>query len=503
MALLAAARRYAPPKKHVGLEFLQGFFDKQQEVYDCGAQFIALQCGRRAGKTDLLAKTCLESMCTYPGANEWTGYITLTKGQSRRNLAGVLQELIDAYGLPITHGEVDGQIVYTHDNGHRLWLGGVDDLRKIERWRGNKWRRVFIDEAGAMPNDVLVALVQVVLKPALSDYGGTLWISGSPGPIEKGFFHDITTGKNPKVPQWKVFHWNCLDNPFHPYGQPGGRVKLDEYRVSEGWGLDDSTFVREWLGLWCTDSSAIIYPYEPDRNAFLELPRAEPDAWRWVLGVDVGHDDDTAFVLSCSRSGFPQRYITRAWGAPEMTQPQRAAALMRTRAELVKAGFNAPAIAFDTGGLGKALAHDLTETYGVFIDPAMKWDKNAAVRKTRGALTSGLLFIHRDNADELVQEYKALPWDDKRHEHHPKYPDHRADAALYSLRPHWVNEAWDEEPPIAGSRAAIDAEGTEHKRRLERIAELTSQLRSAQDNDERFELMERIEAERRVRPQAH
>jgi hypothetical protein len=501
LALLAVARRYSPPPIDGEPQYLEGLFAQQRRAFDSRVKQLALHPGRRGGKTDLLSKRLVHSMMTYPGSNEWTGYITLTKGTSRRNMAGPLGDLITAYNLPISGPvEVDGQITYTHQNGHRLWLGGVDDLRKAERWRGNKWRRVCIDEAGAWPDDVLRHTVRVILRPALSDLDGDIWIAGTPGAIEKGFWHDITTGKNPKIPQWETHHWTVLDNPYHRYGQPGGRALLEaEEMVANGLTADDPVWIREWMGQWCADPHALIYPFEPLRNSCAALPDvSSPLDWSWVLGVDIGWDDDSAFVLSCSIPGRPEMYIVRTWGQPHMTPSSVAEEIKLCREHLLELGFRSPLVCFDTGGLGKMISKELELVHGLSIYPADKADKAGSIRLFRGGLANGrikLLGGATGDCSGLAQEWAALPWDDKRHEHHPKFKDHLSDAALYSRRGHWPSEreVQPEDKP-SGQAQYEDRKASAHKAHLERMGDLRFRLRNAKGSEIRS-IQERIRRE--------
>lgn len=499
LSLLAAARRLAPPRPTPsGLGFLEQLSPKQKLAHYSKAKQLALQCGRRAGKTDLIAKRLLEAACRFPGANEWTGYICLTKGAARRNMAGPLEELISAYDLPITGPhEVDGQLTYVHENGHRIWLGGVDDMRKAERWRGNKWRAIFIDEAGAWPDDVLRVFVRVIIRPALSDSDGTLWVCGSPGPIEKGFFFDITTGKNPKVPKWETHHWTVLDNPFHRYGQPGGRALLEaEEMVANGLTADDPTWIREWLGQWCSDPDALIYPFDSIRNEIAALPAVDsPLDWRWTLGVDVGWDDSTAFVLSCSVPGTEAMYITRTWGRSEMFPFQIAESIRECRDTQLALGFRAPSVCFDMGGLGKSIAKELQNVHGLAIFPAEKYDKAGSIRLFRGGLAKGTIKLLTSQATELRSEWSALPWDDKHHEHHPKFLDHYSDAALYARRGHFPREeeARPDEPVLRHDEHE-QLQASKYKAHLEKRAELRGKMRFASSAAERRDLETRIKA---------
>lgn len=502
-----------------------GLFGKQLEVEADPAKFIACICTRRAGKTRRIGVRRLKCMELHPGINSWSGYITLTKGQSRRNLAGVLQELIREHSLPVTWTEVDGQITYQHENGHQLWLGGVDDLRKTERWRGNKWWEVEFDEGGAWPDEVLTYMVDDVVGPAMTDNDGVIILNGSPAVLAKGLFYEVTTpglmnaDGTEKRPQWPTYRWSVLDNPFHPFGHSYGREDyrrfrlakgwpedgrhlLEGFRLSKGWALDNPTYRREWLAEWASDPDLLIYRYDGRRNAFHELPDGTPPRdWRMVLGVDVGHNDDTAFVLTASRSGHPHVYVLRAWGAGGLTQPQRATELLRTQDALKRAGYREASVVVDTGGLGKALAFDLTKTYGVNCKPAEKQHKAAAIRAVQGALESGNMFVCPWAADpekplglgaqQLISEWSVMPWNDDRTGHHDSYSDHCSDALLYAYREHPVWENWEEELPKLGTSERKDYDIERLIEREQEEGELRQLLRGASASD-RLDIIDRL-----------
>lgn len=460
----------------------QHMFAQQLAVHRDPSKRRAVLTTRRAGKTDCAAARRLICMAKHPGENSWSGYVTLTKGQSRRNLEGPLRTLIRQFNLPVRQAEYDGQITFTHANGHRLWVGGVDDMRKAERWRGNKWWEFDIDEGGAWPDDVLSYMIDDIIDPGLSDTNGTLTINGTPGVLARGFFYEVTTPGNrlpdgrEKRPQWSTHTWSVLDNPHHRFGQPGGLAELDAMREARGWSHDHPTWLREWRGMWASDPDLLIYRYDGKRNATYEMPTGK---LQFVLGVDVGHDDDTAFVLTVSRFGFPHVHVLRAWGANAMTQPQRAQEVLRIQTALKRTHGSEAIVVVDTGGLGKALAYDLTRTYGVACKPAEKRDKAAAIRAVQGALESGWLLVspfapNPDDpigmgASQLLAEWSVLPWNDDRTGHHDGYSDHCADALLYAYREHPSYERWDENQPPAGTPEArdLDTEREIERRMLE------------------------------------
>ncbi len=472
-------------------------FERQRRVYRDRAKRRAVITTRRAGKTEGCVGRRAICMCAHPGENSWSGYVTLTKGQSRRNLEGPMRALIREFSLPINPGEIDGQLVFTHANGHRLWVGGVDDLRKAERWRGNKWWDFEIDESGAWPDEVLAYMIEDVIEPGLSDTNGQLTLNGTPGTLPVGIFYEVTTpgdrlpdGRR-KRPQWSTHTWSVVDNPHHPYGKPGGALLLDEYRRSKGWELDHPTYLREWCGKWASDPEQLIYRYDGQRNAFWDLPTDTRPTF--VLGVDLGHDDDTAFVLTVSFRGKPHVYVMRAWGASAMTQPQRAQEIKRIQMALESKYRTKAQVVVDQGGLGKAMAYDLTNIYGIACDPADKRDKAAAIRSVQAALLAGHLLVHPFapspddpiglGSAQLLSEWSVLPWNDERTGHREGFSDHCPDALLYAFRKHPIWEMWEEELPQAGTPERRDYDVEKLLEREMREGELRQLLRGASAAD--------------------
>lgn len=499
-AVLLGARERSPMAVEKTVRALEaGLFRQQRDVDRDPARRKAVLCTRRAGKTHRIAVRRLVCMLTRPGQNSWSGYVTLTKAQSRRNLEGPLNTLIQQHRLPVSVSEQDGQLTYTHNgNGHRLWIGGVDDVRKAERWRGNKWWEFEIDEGGAWPDAVLEYMIESIIEPGLSDTRGSIILNGTPGVLANGFFWEVTTpgtrkpdGTKKRAP-WAIHSWSVLDNPHHAYGQPGGREELEQYRLSKGWSEDHPTWLREWCGKWASDPDMLIYRFNAERSAFWEFPDAR--GWRFVLGVDLGHNDDTAFVLTASQPGFPAVYVLRAWGAPALTQPQRAQEILRVQAALRERHNTEASVVVDIGGLGKAMAEDLRRTYGVSCKPAEKRDKAAAIRAVQAALDAGHMRIcpFAPSPDDpiglgcaqLLGEWSVLPWDDDRTGHRDGYADHCADATLYAYREHPGWERWEEEPPTPGTAAAIDHAMERRIEREMREGELQNLMRGADPLDQ-------------------
>lgn len=446
-------------------------FDKQLEVWEAlkTLRRIALMCSRRAGKTDLLCCLLILSALMNPGEDEWTGYATLTQGVSLRNIEGPLKKLIRQYGLPFKRQEVKNQIHWVHDNGHTIWLGGIDDLRKAERYRGNKWRLFVIDEAGTFPPALLKYLVVDVLNAALSDWDSPIIVSGTPGQEEKGYWWEITTGKGEQYAMWPTFSWTCCDNPHHrAFRDPQGF--LDGERVKEGWDpafesredwdKRNATFRREWLGQWAVDIEGLIYHFDMERNGFVSLPEREGQ-WKFILGMDCGIRDLTTFSVTASCHGWPDIYGLESYGRPGMLPGEVAAHIHQ-----LKQKHPIDRIVIDPAGGGLGLIENLTRVYSIACYGADKRGKSAGIRLVQDGLRKGTMHVHPFNCAQLLGEWAGLKWDKDRNDHNPSQEDDCSDGYIYSAKEHHIVELYEEEPPKPGSRAAIQAEAKGYEERL-------------------------------------
>lgn len=310
---------------------------------------------------------------------------------------------------------------------------------------------------------MLEYVIDDVLDPALMDLDGELALSGTPGPIPKGFFYERCTGVGEKgaVPSWPMFEATCLDNP-HVKGREYLRKKLAE----KGWTEDNPTFRREYLGQWVIDFDAIIYPFVGNRNAFLgaHLPQ-DRGRNRTVISVDIGWHHDTSIIVSTSHRNHPDVWFRSAWKAPHLLPGRIAMEVERRRQPLLLAG-DSVELVIDSGGSGsKTIAEELKATYGLPFRAAEKQGKILGIERLRGALLDGTVHADPIECAPLIAEWSALPYNDARDDHHEQYPDHCADGALYGYRQHHLAYRPEEDPPRPGSK-----EWHEKERQKERAA---------------------------------
>ncbi len=466
LAIVDAFDRYFGAKKLAGP--VDELFPEQRRVFNDPSKRRSIRTTRRAGKTHFNVVDHCNDMERYPG--EWSYYITPRLTQSRRNMEGPLRDMIRRHRLPVKRRVVDQQLYYEHENGHTLWIAGCKDMTEAEKFRGDKVRKVKIDEGGAWRSDVLSYLVKECVGPALSDNDGVLDITGTPGAVPGGYWHAVDTGQGTgdykRLEQWSAHTWSVLTNPHHRYYN---RPDLIQAELDKNYGGDDQNpaFLREWRGLWVADLNSIIYHYAAERNLCRESDLPSYGSWFHVLSVDLGWNDQATFTVSCSRSGFREVYFLESYGRGEMLISQIAAEVERVRAR-----YPISKMVIDMGGLGKTIAETLLQEYHLPFVPAKKPEKAVRIRSLANALIGGWAKVDPDGCEQLLSEWEVLTWDKKRLDHNPVCADDCSDGATYGYAEHPAYESWDEEPPVPGTPEAINREAEEMKRAEARRLEI-------------------------------
>jgi hypothetical protein len=415
---------------------------EQQHAWDCDDLERYLLCGRRGGKTYWAAAWLLEGARTSP--RSLLVYLALTRDSARRIVWPVMRDVVLAAGLPPTC--LHDQTLTVHlDNGSVIYCSGSDDRRTIESWRGPKLKRAVVDECGAQPDEWLGYLIDDILRPSLRDSKGHLACCGTPRPTMAAseWLRRTAPGSTYGAP---VFRWDIRANPFF---DDADAVLEDEAQRRGGW--DSPSFRREWLGEWCDDPGALVFPLTIGRNTIDKLPErsnrggALPAAsWRYVIGVDVGIVDSTAISVVASHPLDDREFVVRVDKYEGMLP-----AGLRDKLRALKATYSNAPIVLDTGGMGKVHAEELTRQWSIYVEPAEKTQKRSHVRDIRERLLSGrVLVLDGPDNDALREEWAVLGWDEKREL--PDGIDHASDATLYALRKlrHYTRDAVVAEPVL-------------------------------------------------------
>lgn len=430
------------------LDFL---FDKQKIVVDAKTRTLALLAGRRGGKTVVAgAKLFLEALRN-PRS------ISLYLALSRNSAEDIMWPEIREWGRRLNIPDDcfnDSRLRVYLPNGSRIIVTGTDDTATIERWRGTKLACAIVDECGSQPDSILTSLVRDILRPALVDLQGDLWLIGTPGFVADGYwFHLTNPERNSKTPLFS--DWNILNNPHIPHAAQ----ELRDILESEGWiappdicailgipvKVDEkgiplapsAAFMREWLGRWCIDLGELVYPYSDLLCGIDSLPThntagnfLDPELWRFVIGVDVGVVDDTAIGVVAAHPDDSRDFIVSTEKHSRMLTNALADRLRELRLQ-----YKGAPIIIDSGGMGKYHATDVQERYGIGVIAAEKTEKASHVRLYRERMQAGKVAILRGECNDVIRdEYTRIPWDKKKLLPKEGSTDHAADCILYAWR---------------------------------------------------------------------
>lgn len=429
----------------------------------------SLLCPRRAGKSECGGIYLTHEAIARPGMR--CLYIGLTRDTAKRIMWDRLKDINDKVGLGGVPNETE--LTMRYPNGSTVRLMGLDaHAGMAAKVLGDKYRLIVLDEAASFRIDVK-GLIKTYLDPATSDLDGTIAMTGTPDPDEAlGYFYEVTTGLEPG---WKQHTWSTFDNP---YMADKHRARLAEIHETDPAYEATDEYRCMYLGLWPQDMAGRVYAFDRARN----LVDAAPELGHWVLGVDLGWNDDTAIVEGGWADGDPTLYLTHAEKCPEMGLEEIADRIRRR-----VAGRRDCRIVVD--GANKQAVMELRTRYGLPLIATDKADKVAAIRVMNDDMRRGRILVVRGACLPLVTEWTGadeqgvkvpgatpLVWDARAANGRPprkiedeRCANHAADGALYLSR---MSRAWREattvpkpEPGSAGAMAMDLAEARRRKHR--------------------------------------
>ena len=392
-------------------------FDKQIEFVDDPARRKIAVCGRRAGKTTSCGVYLLSEAVKHSGKDFL--YVAITRKSAKLLLWRELKKLAREHEIDAAFNE--SELIINLSNGSRILLSGAEDRDQIEKFRGLALKLAVIDESGSFRAH-MAELVMEVLDPTLMDHLGTMCLIGTPNASCAGFFHDAATGEKKG---WSSHSWTILDNPHIPHAEN----ELERLLADNGWSETNPVFQREWRGKWVRSTDALVYAYNPAKHNADELPDGE--TWEYVLGIDLGYDDATAFIVCAFCRHLPNIYLVEAFKKTKMI-PERIAETVRH----YETKYNPVAIVADTGGLGKMIVAELNERHSLPIKPAEKTGKESFIELMNSDFHEGHIKVLPE-ASGVGEEWELLQWDTEklpRRIEDGRFENHLSDAALYAWR---------------------------------------------------------------------
>lgn len=353
-------------------------FQPQDAFVNDPSAFVGACCTRRAGKSNGLGRRFYKQMMKYPGS--LSRYIALTRDSAKDIMMPALQELNDTHNWGATF--IENPLSMLLPNGSKLRLIGADMKNFIPRLRGAKTVANAIDEAQSFGPHIS-SLVNDVIIPTMADYPDAwLAVTGTPGPIPRGFFYDLTTQH---IGDYSMHQWSLFDNPH----LPNAREFVTNLKLKQKWDDDNPTYLREWLGQWVLDYDALLVKYSEDKNHYNILPNQK---WQYIMGVDIGHRDADAICVLAWCEATTSVYLVE-----EITTKEQDLTALATQIESLLLKYNVDKIVMDEGALGKKIAEEFRRRKHIPVQPANKQRKMENVALLNDWLRQGKFFAKRSS----------------------------------------------------------------------------------------------------------
>lgn len=407
-------------------------FTEQQAFLDDPSALRVVLCTRRAGKSYGAGLALFRAAFARDGVS--CLYVALTRASAKRILwKDVLKTIDREKRLGCRFNETELSV--TLPNGSVIYLLGMDaDEGEKEKALGQKFASVVIDEAASFSID-LRELVYGVLKPAVADYRGQISMIGTPGNLKRGLFYDLTEGQDPGQPGrwerggWSGHRWSARNNP---HMASKWAAEVSELLAANPRFEETPLFRQHYLGQWVVDDDARVYKFDPARNGYRgELPPVfGRGRWHYVVGLDLGFADSTAWVVAAYHDNDRRLHIVEALKADGLDVTDVA---QRTRSILGR--YEVDRVVID--GANKQAVEELRRRHDLPLTTADKTGKAEFIEILNGDLIVGNVRVNLDGAAVLVDEWAGLVWDTRvqgRRVEHPACPNHASDAALYAWR---------------------------------------------------------------------
>jgi hypothetical protein len=440
------------------------------------------RAGRGSGKSFTMATKYDSVSDAHP--NYSSVFIAFSSERARDIMLPAIWKLNETYGCGIVERRGDRSVVWP--NGYRLLFRGCGDRTECDKRRGTPWVMAGWDEPASIAPGLLEYDIHECVEPRLADFNGQWFVGGTPGPIEIGYWHKLSSG----AAGYPVHEWDARTNPYinamqfmldtlqRMQGVPPRdtwpahcSTLMDLINDPKCWHLLPAKFVREYLGRWVKDLRALIYKLTA-KNNYRTLPLA-PN--RWTIGCDLGsyneddselrHLDKAAISVCASHSSMPTIWTPTS---RKLLSVDIDILHHELRLELDK--HPDAVVHVDTASAGKLV--ELTfRKWGIPIQAAMKGPKLRRIQLVQSAVDNGNLQLLEGGCLDLRDESVTLVWNDKRDNHSEICADDTWDSELMAAVPHFG----DHEPPPP----AAPEQGSPEWHQAQELAEFEQALEDA------------------------
>jgi hypothetical protein len=346
--------------------------------------------------------------------------------------------------------------------GNWIRLFSFNRLEHLDRYYGIRLKGAALDEA-AFAKVSVEEFVEDTLGPRLIDDGGKFYMMSIPGRTPSGLFAEVIRGfpkrinmqgqRSPTRPDWSVHSWTWEDNPSM-------RAKVAAYiakksRERPQW-KKTVYFLRNYKGERVTARGERVYAFDRVKNTWW---RVDPETgqlvsnWQmapgdhYVLGMDFGYDDMTAWSLNVWRDDFPLLVEIESYKEPGLLITPIAA---RTRAYMEFCNISDTTLDIVADHAHKQWFKEFENRTGIPVMISEKEDKYDWIETEADDLALGMVKICDPDNSPHVKEMNDLTWkqmaNSKKRVEQPGAPNDCCDGHLVAYRHayHYLHE--EEEP---------------------------------------------------------
>lgn len=293
---------------------------------------VSLLVGRGGGKTTVLRVRALIKITSIPRAR--VIYAATSRPEAERLNWEPLKQLVDDLGLRDEFLFNEGKLRVTcKRTGGTYQLVGIDDKKEVNKYRGQPFNEVQVDEVASHDTKLLEMFVDRAVGPRLGERRGCIVLAGTPGEVLFGRFYDVTRkGGELHRPYalrneegyvdwigWSSHAWSMLDVLALPdaHHYPALLLNWEAALVEkkrQGWTDTNPIWMREYLGLWARDHTTAMYAYRAHDDDGNLLNRWEPLGDLKLDEKDWGDVGKTLEVLKRAIAALPKEHSDWLYG---------------------------------------------------------------------------------------------------------------------------------------------------------------------------------------------
>lgn len=255
--------------------------EKQIEFFHAPQRFKFALAGRRGGKTFAIVQDILKTMFTAPRRSK-IYYVGPTNPHAKEIIWDDLDEALRRNKWNFKSRVSQGRFILPRRR--QIFIMGAEN---IDRIRGKAAIKIYLDEIAFYKRPL--SEVWKAVTPTLMDFKGELWATTTPN--GKGTEAYDKYLECLEKPDWGVFNWKTIDNPF-----------IDPSEIENAKReMDEKSFMQEYEAAWMSFEGLAYYSF--DENLHIKKqPEIDPQ-----IPLHLCFDfnvDPTTILLSQKEDGM-------------------------------------------------------------------------------------------------------------------------------------------------------------------------------------------------------